>query len=177
MQDGVALFRRVPNALQAARTLNRTEELTDELAAQMALDDPAVMARAVARGDAAAGSVTAVDPVARAVNGNGRSVIRPLLTVDVDLPFDRSPGTELHLASDPSIKVELLRLGESPDGRQRLTFRVLAGALTVNTRGRLPALGQRVVLSQFGGGAYFPGTLPDQVPWTHRMPEPVGADA
>jgi hypothetical protein len=75
MDLGTARFRRVPTPLQAARTLNRVEERTEELAAQMSLDDPAVMARAVARGDAAAGTVVAVDPTRREANANGRIVI------------------------------------------------------------------------------------------------------
>jgi hypothetical protein len=177
VQAGAAFFRRVPDALQAARTLNRTEELTDDVAAQMALDDPAVMLRAVARGDAAAGVVHDVDPLARGINGNGRSVVRPLLTVDADLPFDRPAGTELHLADEPTVRAELLGAAQAPDGRQRLTFRIVAGALNAATRDKLPRPGQRVVLSQYGAGAFFPGTLPDQIPWTHRLPEPAGADA
>jgi hypothetical protein len=116
-------------------------------------------------------------PEARGVNGNGPRRRPAASRRRRDLPSDRPAGTALHLAAEPTVRAELASVGHAPDGRQRLTFRVVAGALTTATRGKLPLLGDRVVLSQFGSGAYFPGLCPTRSPWTHRLPEPAGADA
>ena len=96
---------------------------------------------------------------------------RPLVTIDAALPFDRPVGTLLHLASNPSVRVEL-----AVRDAQRLVFRVVAGALVASTRRLLPAVGDYVVLSDHDPGTFFPTTLPDETPWTHVMPEPAGAD-
>jgi hypothetical protein len=174
MDTGNARFSRVPDPLQAARTLGRAEELTDGLVAQMSLDDPAVMAHAVARGDALSGVVVAVDAARRQINANGNSTCRPLVTVRTDVPFDRPAGTVLHLASDPGVTA-VVHATTNTAGAQHVSVVVTAGALTAATRHRLPAVGTRVILSPYGGGSFFPATLPSQIPWTHRMPEPAGA--
>lgn len=172
-----ARFTRVPGALQAARGLRRQERLTEDLAAQMALDDPAIMAHAVARGDALMGSVVAVDALRREPNANGRLVTRPRMSVAAAVPFDRPPGTGLHLASAPAVTTLVDSITLDADGRQLVHLTVTAGAQTASTRGRLPTPGSHVVLSPFGPVDKYPDTLPDEVPWTHRLPEPTRADA
>ncbi|MGY1805796.1 hypothetical protein ACI8AF_00325 [Blastococcus sp. SYSU D00669] len=176
MDRGEAWFAIRPNPLQAARNLARAERATQELEAQLALDDPAYMARAVARGDAVAGEVRAVDPSHWEIV-NGRRASRPRIILQAAIPFTAPIGTQLRLAANPAVTAELVGIETRSPTEQDLIFNVVAGANVASTRGRLPAVGSRAVLSPYGGSTFLPSPLPDEVPWTHVLPEPAGADA
>jgi len=173
IEQGDARFRVVPSPLQAARSLGLAEKLGEELASQMALDDPAVMARSIARGDAVSGVVIRVDRDNREPGPTGRRTRRPLVDLRADIPFEHPVGTTLHLTAAPGVCAEL---ADADEDRQVLRFRVVAGALTTTTAGRLPSPGARVVLSSHGPAARYPDTLPPEIPWTHRLPEPPEGD-
>lgn len=171
MATGDAAFRKVPDPVSAARTLNLAESLSAELEAQMALDDPAVMARAVARGDALAGTVAAVDPSRREIV-NGRRAIRPSIIVTPDIQFGGPAGTRLHLATAPGVTAEVVTTNHPG-----VELRVVAGANTRNTAPRLPAVGDHVVFGPYGTPDRYPTSLPDAVPWTHAPAAPARVPA
>lgn len=176
MDGDDARFAIRPSPLQLARNLGRVERATQELEAQMALDDPACMAHAIARGDAVEGEVQVVDLGHREVV-NGRQASRPRVTLVTSVPFTAPVGTTLHLAANPSVAAELVGTETISPTEQHLTFLVVAGANVASTRGRIPAVGTRAVLSPYESSTFLPSTLPDEVPWTHVLPEPAGADA
>jgi hypothetical protein len=163
---GEARFRNLPTPVQAAVSLARSEDATSELAAQMAMDDPAVMARDIASGEALAGRITRVDVAHREVVNN-RRVVRPVLELVPRVPFHRPVGTVTYLASSPTVAAEVVET--SPDGVVRL--KIVKGALSANTIGRLPSVGMDAVFSQHHLGEYYPRTVPDEIPWTHQLSE------
>ena len=72
----------------------------------MAWDDPLVMAAVVASGEALAGRVVAADPERRTRNANGKTVRRPMITIEPALEFARPAGTTLFLSTSPGVKLE-----------------------------------------------------------------------
>lgn len=172
---GEAYFRRVLSPLGAASLLSRAEDAVGELERQMALDDPLVMARVLARGEGLSGDVLSVD-VDNIEPGRGRRTIRrPLLRVSPDEAFDRPVGTVLFLVDDPRVAATVWDV--ATDGS--VTLRVHAGHGRSRDDGvaAMPAVGDRAVFTPFGGNAFFPRTLPDEIPWTHQLPVPDDEDA
>lgn len=155
MMDGTARFRNIPTPIQSARTLRRLEDSTSTLEAEMALDDPLIMAKYVADGEALFARVTQLDVT---------KIRRPLLTLEPLTQFTRPRGTPLFLAANPEVKIEIL----SCDG-DCVTAQVTAGALTRKTNHRLPSIGEEIILSPFGNPAYYPPPNYDEVPWTHQL--------
>lgn len=165
---GEAFFRRVLTPLGAASLLSRAEDAMGDLEQQMALDDPLVMARVLARGEGLSGDVLSVD-VDNTEPGRGRATVRrPLVRVSPDESFGRPVGTALFFVDDPRVAATVWDV--AADGS--VTLRIHAG----HGRGRdaaieaLPAVGDRVVFTPFGGNTFFPSTLPAEVPWTHQLP-------
>jgi hypothetical protein len=163
---GEARFRNVPTPVQAAVSLARSEDATSELAAQMAMDDPAVMARDIASGEALAGRIIRVDVAHREIVNNRRA-LRPLLELVPRVPFHKPVGTMTYLATAPTVAAEVV--GTSANGVVRL--KIVKGALRANTIGLLPSVGMEAVFSQHHLGEYYPRTVPDGIPWTHQLPE------
>jgi hypothetical protein len=166
VQAGTAWFRRVADALGAARLLRRAEDATDELARQMALDDPFVMARSIAMGEAVEGTVTLVDSThtERAVK---RTRPRPLVTLEPYEQFNRPVGTELFWAANPKLRAVVEAVSQ-----REVVLKIMSGIGrgSVPDPGSLPSVGDDVVFSPFSSGDYYRDTLPDQAPWTHQFP-------
>lgn len=163
--EGRAYFRNIPTPTQNASRLAFLEARTDELQREMAWDDPLVMAAAVASGEALAGHVVAVDLERRTTNANNRMVRRPLITIEPDIEFGRPAGTTLFLSTNPGVKLEVLPL--DTDGRIRAE--VLKGANQNPTIGRLPDLGDDVILSPFGKPERYQRSKVEDIPWTHQQ--------
>lgn len=166
VNEGRAVFRRLPTALMAARTLKGAEDALESLERQMAIDDPWVMARALATGEAFEGEVTRID-LAHREQGPKKIVTRPLIYVRPFEPFLRPAGTALHLASNPKVEAEVL----SSTGSE-VILKVVAGMRGgANGAGSaIPRSGDRVVFSPYGKGDWYPSTLPAEIPWTHVLP-------
>lgn len=151
----------------AYRFLHELETRTAALDRQMALDDPLVMARYLATGEAVAGVVIKRDPEHTVVNSGGRSVLRPLLWVRTPTAFDRPAGTELWWG-----KVGMVVRGSTDDAVELM---VTSGAVTRPKLGLLPDADTEVVLAPFGPQQYFPDNLPDELPWPTRSSRPKPA--
>ncbi|BCJ72417.1 hypothetical protein CS0771_19610 [Catellatospora sp. IY07-71] len=151
----------------AYRYLHELETRTTALDRQMALDDPLVMARYLATGEAVAGTVVKRDPEHTITNAGGRSVLRPLLWVRPNAPFDRPAGTELWLG-----KLGMTVRAVTDD---TVELMVVSGAVTRPKLNLLPEADAEVVLAPFGPQQHFPDNLPDELPWPargHRRPAP-----
>jgi hypothetical protein len=176
---GTAHFSTRLDALRAFRFLGELEARTAALERQMALDDPVVMAGYVASGEALAGTVVFRDHERRELSARGTTVLRPLLRVRPELPFDRPPGTELWLAGphrgdgQPSTPSGVqVRIGDrDADGVVDCVVVKGMGRKPEHADAALPAVGASVVLAPFGPQPVFGDTLPDELPWTHRSPE------
>ncbi len=155
MVDGTARFRNIPTPTQSARTLRKLEDATTDLEAEMALDDPLILAKYVADGEALFARVTQLDVT---------QIRRPRLILEPLAHFTRPRGTTLFLASNPAVKIEILSCAADC-----VTAQVIAGALTRKTNQRLPSVGEEVILSPFGKPDFYPPPNYDVVPWTHQL--------
>jgi hypothetical protein len=166
IQEGRAVFRRLPTALMAARTLKGAEDALASLDRQMSLDDPWVMARVLATSEAFEGEVTRID-LANREQGAKKMVTRPLIYVRPYEPFLRPAGTVLHLASNPTLEVEVL----SSEGSE-VILKVITGMRVGPNRtgSAIPRPGERVLFSPYGNGNWYPSTMPAEIPWTHVLP-------
>lgn len=163
MAEGRAFFRNIPTPLQAAARLRFLESRTEELQREMAWDDPLVMAALVASGEALAGRVVAVDPSRQTLNANGRRQRRPMVTIEPTLDFARPAGTNLYLATHPSVKLEVL----PNDASGLIHAEVLKGANQTKTVGLLPTAGDEIVLSPYGRPEFYQRSTVQEIPWTH----------
>lgn len=166
VEAGTARFRNVPTPVQTARTLRFLEDATTDLKTDMALDDPLVMAAYVVSGEALSARVMNID-TDRMIPGPKRPVCRPLMTLEPLMQFMRPAGTVLFLTSAPEVELEVLSATQDV-----VHVQVNRGALTRRTFDRLPNPGDNVLLSPFGKRAIYPPPQYDEVPWTHRLPEP-----
>jgi hypothetical protein len=163
--EGRAYFRNIPTPVQGATRLRVLEARTEDLQREMAWDDPLVMAAVVASGEALAGRVVAADPERRTRNANGRTVRRPLITLEPALEFARPAGTTLFLSTNPGVKLEVLPSDESG----LIRAEVLKGANQTTTIGLLPNLGDEVVLSPYGRPEFYQRPMVEGIPWTHQQ--------
>ncbi|MCC7363537.1 MAG: hypothetical protein IT303_04125 [Dehalococcoidia bacterium] len=163
--QGRAYFRNIPTPVQAASRLRVLEACTEDLQREMAWDDPLVMAAVVASGEALAGRVVATDTERRTRNHNGRSVRRPLITIEPAIEFTRPAGTTLFLSRHPNVKLEML----PSNGSQVIRAEVVKGANQRATIGLLPNLGDEVVLSPYGSPEFYQRSTVENVPWTHQL--------
>lgn len=163
--QGEAYFRNIPTPVQAAGRLRHLEDRTESFQREMAWDDPLVMATVVASGEALAGRVVTTDRDHRSLNVNGNSVLRPLISVEPSLGFDRPAGTTLFLSTHPEVTVKLL----TTDSSGLVQAEVVKGANQKATIERLPEVDENVVLSPFGPSESHRRTKVDDVPWTHQL--------
>jgi hypothetical protein len=184
MRDGNARFSSRPNALAGAVRLSIAESAQADYEAGMLLDDPMLLAGKVAEGSAVAGRVRAVDRTNKDAltlpNGKHRRQLRPVLTIEPALDAYVTAGDKLRLASDPSIHVEVRSNtsgGAGVTGSTGLVeLTVVRGANISAATARLPQAGDTVVFSDVGPPeGYQPPPVPDEVPWTHQLPEDDGA--
>lgn len=161
-------FRRFRTAVQSARLLAQSELAAAALAADMAFDDPLVMARAVASGMAIEGIVIDRDDTHRRPGPSGRRMVtRPLIRLRAHEDCLQPIGTTLTWAANPSVKLAITDIAD--DGVVTLT-------VTVGMRSPLPEVGDEVCLATFSPPRFYPDTLPIDVPWTHRLPAPPDED-
>ena len=163
VNGGTRLFRRLPDALSASRLLERSEIDTAEYARQQAVDDPAVVDELIADGEALSGRVIAVN----LANRVGRAY-RPRLRLLPDPAYPRAAGAVLYWADRLQTTAEVVEVDE------------LTGEVTVQLSGgmggglpdraQVPAIGTVAVFIPNGPGEYLPPTLPDTIPWTHKLP-------
>ncbi len=174
VEAGTAHFSRRLDQLRSFRFLAELETRTAALERQMAADDPRVMARYVAAGEALAGTVVGRDIERRETSPKGTRLLRPLLRVRPDLPFDRPVGTELWLSDRPGVKVRLAAV--DPTGVLDCVVVEGMGRKPAQADSVLPVLAEPVVLAPFGRQDVFPDNLPDELPWTHRPADDEVAD-
>jgi hypothetical protein len=162
--EGRAYFRNIPTPVRNANQLRMLEASTENLQREMAWDDPLVMAAVVASGEALAGRIVAADPEHRSRSATGRSVRRPLISIEPALEFERPAGTTLFLSTNPDVQFELL----TPDTNGFIRAEVVKGANRTNTIGRLPNMREDVVLSPFGRPEFYQRPKIEDIPWTHQ---------
>ena len=166
-----AWFRRIPDPLQAARLLERSEASIERVGREMALDDPLVAARAVANGEALSGTISAVD---LAHQLPGRRAYRPMIYVSADDASELPLGTVLAWWDRPALVAEVVAV--SADG-QNITLMVTAG----HGRGRpqaaaLPVPGSEAVFGPWTAERWRGSAFPGETPWTHRPPAQVDVE-
>lgn len=163
--EGRATFRRYRTMVQNARLLNLNEDVNTQFEVAMAFDDPLVMARHVAAGDAIEGEVVGVDNSHFILGPTGHRRSRPIITVIADDEVLLPVGTELVWADDARIRGEISHL-PSTDGILEVTIN--SGMRSTS----LPTPGTRGIFTALIPPARYPETVPDEVPWTHDTPTP-----
>lgn len=163
--DGTARFRRIPTPVQAAQRLRRLEQRTAELAYQMAHDDLLVLAADAAGGEALVAEVVTVEATHRVATTTGRSVLRPRLTLNPLIPYNRPVGIVGRLTADPRVAVQVVQNDE--DGCRAL---VTSGANQTTTANRLPAPGDVLWLNTREQPRGEPPPQWPDTPWTHTLP-------
>jgi hypothetical protein len=161
-------------AVDAARRLARLESEREQLDAQMAFDDPLVMAEYLMTGQAFEGVVTRAEPHRLDESGK-RAKLRPWITVETTDEVTAEPGAELRSPARPSQKAAVIQV-DKLDGRTRVTLELQNGM----GRGLVPLPGSvpeaddglcyTTLKLEFQQPPEFPGR--EDTPWTHGGPPP-----
>lgn len=159
---GRANFRRHRTTVQNARLLSLNEDVQAQLEVAMAFDDPLVMARHIAAGDAIEGEVVELDSSNFVLGPTGHRRSRPIITVIPDDEVLLPIGTEVAWADDARIRGEISRL---PSTDANLEVTISAGMRSAS----LPIPGTRGIFTALIPPARYPETVPDEVPWTHGV--------
>lgn len=149
--------------MQSAFILSRSEDASARLEAETAFDDPLVMARHVAAGRAIEGRVVGRD-LDHQAQGPKRMVQRPLLEVMPDDEVLVPQGTEVTLASDVRVGGRIAHVPENFG--DVLVIQIDRG----HRGGIMPEIGDHGCFATFAMPTYYPSTLPDEIPWTHSLP-------
>jgi len=170
-------------AVDAARRLARLEGEQEQLDAQMAFDDPLVMAEHLMTGQAFEGVVVRAEP--RRLDQSGkRARLRPWITLETADEVTAEPGAELRSPARPSQKAVIIEM-TTLYGRTRVTLELQNGM----GRGLDPAPGSvpevedllcyTTLKLDFQPSPGFPAR--EDTPWTHGGPPPeyvpAGEDA
>jgi hypothetical protein len=175
--EGEARFSSRPGPRAAATRLRVVEAAQADYEAAMLLDDPYLLASKIVDGTAVAGEVIHVDATNRdrivGTNGRLRAAVRPVVTLALAVDSFVSPRDPLRLSRDPRVLATVRSVTpSSPTSPARAELTVNAGAVSAPTMNRLPRLGELVIFSEVGPPeGYRQAELPDEVPWTHRLPE------
>jgi hypothetical protein len=170
-QDAGGLPQRKQDApIGAARRLSRLERALADFEADMAFDDPYVLADRRSVGEAFAGTVVAAEPGRIVTTDKNRRVPRPLVTVRTQDPTRLAAGTKLISPSMPASHRALI-VSTIPDGDTSLVTVEIVGGMgqgLVPKPGSVPAEGQQVAYLPDPGWRPVP-VFPDndRVPWTH----------
>lgn len=151
VETGDARFRARDSVKQAAYMVSRREDAQSILEASEALDDPLVMAAAIADGLAIVGTVVGVQ--------------KPTVTAILDRPCPLPDGTELYWTEQRG-KCSVIIV----DSSDIEPFTVILETRKGKTK-YYPRKGERAVYSSFKEGTFPPPRMPAQVPWTHLGPE------
>ncbi|WP_194904217.1 hypothetical protein [Catenulispora rubra] len=168
--DGALPQRKRDAAIGAARRLSRLERAQADFEADMAFDDPLVLADRRSIGEAFAGVVTAAEPDRVVTRANNRRVPRPRITVTTADPVRVAPGVTLISPSMPNNHKALI-ISSVPDGESTRVVVEICGGMgrsVVPQKGSVPALGQRITYLPDPGWRPTP-VFPEQdsLPWTH----------
>jgi hypothetical protein len=164
-------------AVDAARRLVRLEGEQQRLEAQMAYDDPLVMAEYRMTGEAFEGVVVRAEP-ARLDESGKKAKLRPRIWVETTDEVSAGPGTELRSPGRPAQKAAVIDV-EPPreqEGRTLVTLELRSGM----GRGLSPAAGSvpqaddvvcyTTLTLDFQPPPEFPSR--EDTPWTHGGPPP-----
>jgi hypothetical protein len=164
-------------AVDAARRLVRLEGEQQRLEAQMAYDDPLVMAEYRMTGEAFEGVVVRAEP-ARLDESGKKAKLRPRIWVETTDEVTAGPGTELRSPARPAQKAAVIDV-EPPreqEGRTLVTLELRSGM----GRGLAPAAGSvpqaddivcyTTLTLDFQPPPEFPAR--EDTPWTHGGPPP-----
>lgn len=161
------------SAVTAARRLNRLERTLARYGAQLAFDDPLVMAEYRLAGEAFAGTVVAAEP-GRIDDTGPRRKLRPLITVRTADSVLLDPGVAVTDRSRPTQKARIVAAPGSPGQPGEVVLELAGGmgrGLTA-TPGSVPEVGDRVCYStltdDYQASAEFPSA--EETPWTHGGP-------
>ncbi len=161
-------------AVDAARRLARLESEQEQLDAQMAFDDPLVMAEYLMTGQAFEGVVVHAEPDRLDESGK-RAKLRPRITLETTDEVTAEPGAELRSPARPGQKAAVIEV-DKLDGRTRVTLELQSGM----GRGLVPAPGSvpdaddvlcyTTLKLDFQPPPDFPAR--EDTPWTHGGPPP-----
>jgi hypothetical protein len=161
------------SAVTAARRLNRLERTAARLGAQLAFDDPLIMAEYRLAGEAFAGTVATAEPD-RIDDTGSRRKLRPRITVRTADPVLLDPGATVTDQSRPTQKARVLAVPGPEDQPGEVVLELVSGmgrSLTA-TPGSVPEIGERVCYStltdDYQPSAEFPPA--EETPWTHGGP-------
>jgi hypothetical protein len=161
------------SAVAAARRLNRLERTVARFGAQLAFDDPLIMAEYRLAGEAFAGTVVSAEP-GRIDDSGPRRKLRPRITVRTADPVLLDPGVTVTDQSRPAEKARILSVpgpGDQP-GEVMLELAGGMGRSLTAAPGSVPEAGERVCYStltdDYQPSAEFPPA--EEAPWTHGGP-------
>ncbi|MFD9124527.1 hypothetical protein [Kitasatospora sp. NPDC059571] len=178
-QDQGALpQRKRDTAIGAARRLSRLERDLADFEADMAFDDPFVLADRRSVGEAFAGTVVEADPGRMFTTDKNRQVPRPRVTVRTEDPVRLAAGIKLISPSMPAGHKAVI-VSVVPDGEATLVTVEVTGGMghaRVPKPGSVPVPEQRIAYLPDPGWRptpVFPTS--DGTPWTHSAaPAPGG---
>ncbi|RJQ75951.1 hypothetical protein [Amycolatopsis panacis] len=157
-------------AIGAARRLSRLERALADFEAEMAFDDPYVLADRRSLGEAFAGAIVMAEPDRVVTTESNRRVPRPRVTVRTLDPVRLADDTKLISPTMPpghkAVIVSTVRDGEASLVTVEITGGM--GRACVPKPGTVPAAGQRVAYLPDPGwrpAPVFPE--PGRIPWTH----------
>jgi hypothetical protein len=170
--------RKRDTAIGAAQRLGRLERALAEFEADMAFDDPFVLADRRSTGEAFAGTVEESEPGRMVTTDKNRWVPRPYVTVRTDDPVRLAAGTRLISPSMPAGHKAVI-VSVLPDGDTTLVTVEVTGGMgraRVPNPGTVPEPGWRIAYLPDAGWRptpKFPAS--DHTPWTHSA-GPDGPD-
>jgi hypothetical protein len=167
------------SAVAAAQKLNWLERAQASYAAQVALDDPLVLAEYRLSGEAFAGTVVGADPTR--TEGTGRSrKLRPHITVLTEDPVLFASGATVHAVTRPGQKAMVLGVSGNA---VRLELSGGMGRAATPAPGSVPEVGEAICYSSIVDSYQPVTTFPprEETPWTHGGPpveyQPTDEDA
>lgn len=178
--------RKRDDAIGAAKRLSRLERAVANFEADMAFDDPFVLADRRSVGEAFAGTVVTAEPDRVVTTDSNRRVPRPLVTIRTLDPTRLADDTKLISPSMPP-RHKAVIVSTERDGEASLVTVEITGGMgrrLVPEPGTVPAIGQHVAYLPDPGWRPTPlFPAPSQVPWTHSAttdaqdPEAAGLTA
>jgi hypothetical protein len=160
------------SAAAAAARLARLERVQAAYDAELALEDPYVLAGLRTAGEAFSGQVVSAAPARTVLSPAGKRLLRPRFTVRTADPVRIEAEQTLVCPARSAQKVTIAGVTRSAESAD-VTLEVTGGMGTVArpTAGAVPPVGEQVSYTidpGYWAPREFPG--PDQTPWTHGGP-------
>ncbi|MFX0578747.1 hypothetical protein [Nocardia nepalensis] len=169
--SGTALPQRArDNAVGAARRLSRHERAIEEFEADMAFDDPFVLADRRSIGEAFAGIVEAAEPDRVVISDNNRRILRPRFVIRTLDPTRLTDETQLISPTMPDGHKAKIVTTELAADSSLVTVEVVGGMGTPAKPkfGSVPEVGQTVAYLPDPGWRPIPQFPPAETAlWTH----------